>query len=246
MINQESLEMTDGDGPILFDPFAFPFTGVRAGIGKDSGEGQFFPDEFKGLLELAHRDQGNISLGIDMERAGGTAGRSPPLFDSIGARHGLGKELVDGGTGDQSLLVIIRNFNRADLGAVPAGLAVFKGDGAGLFVDEDLEVSGFSFDLLHLCIGEDLDVPMTARIDQLGRHDAHGAVIGREGLVELGHGPANADVLLQKVDLEAGFSEVERGLDASDSSTHDQDCADRIFPMCDGGCALGRLRTGSS
>jgi len=39
MVNQKSLEMTDGDWSILFDPFTFPFTGVRADIGKDSGEG---------------------------------------------------------------------------------------------------------------------------------------------------------------------------------------------------------------
>ncbi len=109
MIDQKPLEMADGDGPILFDPLAFPLTGMRAGIGKDSGEGKFFPDEFKGLLELARRDEGNISLGIDMERAGRPAGRSSSLLDSIGARHGLGKELVDSGPGDQSLFIIVRN-----------------------------------------------------------------------------------------------------------------------------------------
>ncbi|MFH1124758.1 MAG: hypothetical protein V1758_13975, partial [Pseudomonadota bacterium] len=79
--------MADGNWPILFNTLALLFAGVGAGIGKDPREGQRLPDELKGLLKFADRDQGNVPLGIHMERAGGAAGRDAPLFDSVGARH---------------------------------------------------------------------------------------------------------------------------------------------------------------
>jgi hypothetical protein len=53
------------------------------------------------------------------------------------------------------------------------------------------EVSYFSLDTLNFCIGENLYVWMPADLDQLGCEYSHGAVVGRKGLVELGHVTAN-------------------------------------------------------
>jgi hypothetical protein len=41
----------------------------------------------------------------------------------------------------------------------------------------------FPGDAFHLREGQELDVEMPADLDQFGRKDSHGAVIGGEGLV---------------------------------------------------------------
>jgi hypothetical protein len=45
---------------------------------------------------------------------------------------------------------------------------------------------GFDFSAV-----DQLDVEMAPNLDLLGRHDAHGAVIGRKSLIEHGHRPAD-------------------------------------------------------
>jgi len=58
-------------------------------------------------------------------------------------------------------------------------------------------------------------------LDQLGRDSAHGAVVGGEGLVELGHLAANGRLRLDQVDLEAPLGEIERGLHPGDAAADD-------------------------
>jgi hypothetical protein len=45
------------------------------------------------------------------------------------------------------------------------------------------KVPFFSGDAFHLGEGEELNVEMPADLDQFGREDSHGTVIGGEGLV---------------------------------------------------------------
>ena len=115
VFDEELLQVANGDGTVFFHPFAFPFARVRTGVGENPRERKFISDEGQGLLEFSHRDQGHVSLGIDMERAGRPAGRDASLLNPVGAWHGLSEELVDGCPCDQPLFVIVRDLHRADL-----------------------------------------------------------------------------------------------------------------------------------
>jgi len=183
-------------------------------------KGISFPDQCQGLLELTGCDESDISLGIDMDGTGSPARRYASLLNAISTWHGLGKKLIDCRSSDEPLFIIIGDLNGTDLCAIATGLTGFDRDITGLFMDQDFKIPGASLQLLDLCIGQDFNVSMPPCIDQFGGHNAHGAVIGGESLVELSHGPPNAQVLLEEVDLEARFCEVEGGLDSSDSSSN--------------------------
>src|SRR4030042_3392031 len=162
-----------------------------------------------------------------MDGTGSPARRRASLLNAIGTWHGLGKKLIDCRSSDEPLFIIIGDLNGTDLCAIATGLTRFDRDITGLFMDQDLKIPGASLQLLNLCIGQDFNVSMPPRIDQFRRHDAHGAVIGGERLVELGPGPPNAQVLLEEVDLKARFCKVEGGLDPSDSSSNHKNGSNR-------------------
>ena len=63
------------------------------------------------------------------------------------------------------------------------------------------EIARFPFQIDEFRIGEQFYVEMPADLDQFGRDDSHGAVIGREGLVQLGHGPADGRRLFHHIDV---------------------------------------------
>jgi hypothetical protein len=186
-----------------------------------------FPDQCQGLFELAGSNESNISLGIDMDGTGSPARRHASLLYAIGTWHGLGKKLIDGRSSDQPLFVIIGDLDGTDLCTIPTGLTGFDRNITGFFVDQDFEIPGASLHLVDLCMGQDFNVSMPPCVDQFGRHDAHRAVIGGERLVELGHGPPDAQVLLEEVDLKARFCEVEGGLDPSNSSANHKNGSNR-------------------
>jgi hypothetical protein len=53
---------------------------------------------------------------------------------------------------------------------------------------------------------------MSTDIQQLGRENSYGTVIGGKGLVQLSHLPTDARILLNQVDADSHVAEVERGL----------------------------------
>ncbi len=59
---------------------------------------------------------------------------------------------------------------------------------------------------------------MPADLDQFGREYSDGAVIGRKGLVKLGHMAANGRCLVDQVNLEPRSGKIERGLNTADPS----------------------------
>ncbi len=67
---------------------------------------------------------------------------------------------------------------------------------------------------------------MPADLDELGGEDAGRAVVGGERLVELGHDPADADPVIDHVDLHPGIGEVQGGLDPGDPGAHHHHGAD--------------------
>jgi hypothetical protein len=54
-----------------------------------------------------------------------------------------------------------------------------------------LEVPLLAADAVYLSEGDEVDVGVPADLDQLGGDDSHSALIGRKGLIELCHDPAD-------------------------------------------------------
>ncbi len=121
------------------------------------------------------------------------------------------------------LIVLIGIGDGAVLDTGRTSRAFFLQDIPGLFDQGYGEVSRLSFYALDFCKRKNLYVRMPADLDQLGCEYSHGAVVGREGLVELGHMAADARRFLHEVYLETGGSKVKGCLDSADPSADNHD-----------------------
>jgi hypothetical protein len=65
-----------------------------------------------------------------------------------------------------------------------------------------------------------VDVP--ADLDQLGRDNSHGAVIGGKGLVQLRHDSTDSRRPFDKMDIKAGIGKIQGRLHAGNAGTHYQ------------------------
>ena len=61
---------------------------------------------------------------------------------------------------------------------------------------------------------------MPAALHQLGGDNAHGTVVGREGLVQLRHDPADGRFVFHQMDVKAGVGQVQGRLDSGDAAAH--------------------------
>ena len=77
-----------------------------------------------------------------------------------------------------------------------------------------------------LRLRDDLDVRMPGHLDELGGDQAGGAIVGGKGLVQLGHDPADGDILLHQIDLETRIGCVQGGLHAGDAAPYHANGAD--------------------
>ena len=64
---------------------------------------------------------------------------------------------------------------------------------------------------------------MPADLDQFGRKDSYGTVIGGIGFVQLGHYSADGGGSLLEADGIAGIGQIQRGLHPSNASTDHHD-----------------------
>jgi hypothetical protein len=76
-------------------------------------------------------------------------------------------------------------------GAKPAGRAVIRDDITRVQFDVGGKVTWFSFQGKELGVGKNFDIGRPTGLDQFWRQDSERAVVGREGLVQLGHDPAD-------------------------------------------------------
>ena len=90
-------------------------------------------------------------------------------------------------------------YHRTVFHTGPAARTKIHFDAAGAFADLDLEIAGVSLNRFQICVSDQFDVQMPADLDQYRGDNSHGAVIGREGLVQLGHDPANGWGLFKKI-----------------------------------------------
>ena len=85
------------------------------------------------------------------------------------------------------------------------------------------EIPLFPGNAFHLGKGQKLDVEMPADLDQFGRDNSHGTVIGGEGLVQLGHDATDGGGSLHEVDIIAGIGQIQCGLHPGNASTDHHD-----------------------
>ena len=117
------------------------------------------------------------------------------------------------------LVEFIRVLDRAVLYAGSATRALLLQNIPGLFCKRYFKVAYVSLYTVNFSIGENFYIRMPADLDQLGCEYSHGAVIGRKGLVELGHMAADARPFFYQVDLKTGGGQIKRGLNTADPRT---------------------------
>jgi hypothetical protein len=121
------------------------------------------------------------------------------------------------------LVEFIRVFDRAVLYTGSTASALVLQDIPGLLGKGNLKVAYVPFYTVNLSIGKNLYIWMPADLDQLGCEYSHGAVIGRKGLVKLGHVAPDTWGFLDQVHLKTRSSEVKGGLNAADPSANNHD-----------------------
>jgi len=121
------------------------------------------------------------------------------------------------------LIEFIRVFNRA---------VFYTGSATRAFLFQDIpgfpgkgypKVSYRSLYTVDFSIGKNLYIGMPADLDQLGCEYSHGAVIGRKGLVKLGHVAPDARRFFNQVNPKTGSGKIKRGLNTAYASTNDHD-----------------------
>jgi hypothetical protein len=63
-----------------------------------------------------------------------------------------------------------------------------------------MKMTWFPLDTQKIGIRQDLYIQVATKLHELGREDSHGTIMGRKGLVQLGHDPSNARSLLDHID----------------------------------------------
>ena len=222
LLEDKPLERTDRNRLIHLSAVARVFARMGADHAAGAREGVGLADKCQGLLVLPLGDQRHVPLCVHSIGAVQPTGRDPLLRDREHVRDGLWVQPVDGRPGGEPLVEPVLKPGRAHLFAVAAAVALLFVDETGTSSDADTEIAGPAVDTDQIGVGEDLDVGVTAGLHQLGGDHAHGAVIGGERLVQLGHIPADGRLLLEEEHLEAGVRTVEGGLHAGYPGTHHQ------------------------
>jgi hypothetical protein len=76
---------------------------------------------------------------------------------------------------------------------------------------------------------------MPADLDQLGRDNSHGAIIGGKGLVDLRHGAPDGGGALHQINEKPGIRQIQGGLHTRDAASYHQHCPNLAgFPWVHG------------
>jgi hypothetical protein len=110
--------------------------------------------------------------------------------------------------------------DRAVFNTNAAACAQLHIDAPGPFLDFHLEISGGPLDRLKIRISDELDIQMPADLDQFGGDDSHRTVIGRKGLIQLSHGPADGRGFLEEIDVISRIRQIQGGLHPCDTPAH--------------------------
>ena len=137
--------------------------------------------------------------------------------------NGLGKGGVDGAAGIQpSVEFIQRLLGGAFFLTHAAAGALVHVHVTRLLADVHRKAAHKAGYPLHLAVGVQGDILVGGGVHHFWGQNTGGAVQGGEGLVQLGHAPADGRLLFHNVHLEPGVGNVQRGLDTGDAAADDQ------------------------
>ena len=134
-------------------------------------------------------------------------------------RNGLGILHMDRFSLGKPCIIFIIDFGGAFLSTETAGNTFRRVHIAWRLNHFHFEIPLFPGNAFHLGEGQKLNVEMPADLDQFGREDSHGTVIGGEGLVQLGHDATDGGGPLHEVDIIAGIGQIQCGLHPGNAST---------------------------
>jgi hypothetical protein len=123
----------------------------------------------------------------------------------------------------KSRIIFIVDFGWALFGTETTGNAFRHVHIARVLNHFHFKIPLFPGDAFYLGEGEKLNVEMPADLDQFGRENSHGTVIGGEGLVQLGHEATDGGGPFHKVDKIAGIGQIQCGLHPDNASTNHHD-----------------------
>ncbi len=129
----------------------------------------------------------------------------------------------------QSLVIWILDLDWTVFHTDAAPCAFLLFNVPGLLDQGDVELPCFSLHPLHFRIGENLNIGMPADLDQFGRKDSDGAVVGGKGLIKLSHLAANGRGLIDQIDLKPRRGQVKRRLNAADPSANHHHISNATF-----------------
>ena len=185
-------------------------------VGERIAESGIIGNESGRQDDRSHPDLVNLCLLLEVDRACGTellTRLAPPLFLEINAMlfinhilewNGLRIMQVCGLSFGQAGIVDIGNPLRAFFCTCTAGNAQIRINVAGRLENCYLKVACLTGDALHFRQRKQLDVGVPADPDQFRRENSHGALVGRESLVKLRHGPTDGGRCFDQVDAKPG------------------------------------------
>ncbi len=135
---------------------------------------------------------------------------------------GLGERDVNGLGPAEPQIIRIRDFLGTDPDAVATAGALAHVHKPGAPAQEDLEIPGLAPDLQNLGGGLDRDQGMAGDLQHPGAEDAHGAIVGGKGLVQLRHQAADGQTRFHQGDRQARGRHLQGRLDAGNAAAHHQ------------------------
>ena len=83
------------------------------------------------------------------------------------------------------MVIFIGQRYRANLDTISACGALGRIDIAGVLIDGNFEITGTACNAVNFSTGNQVDIEMPADLDQFGRDNSHGTIIGGKCFVEL-------------------------------------------------------------
>ena len=153
---------------------------------------------------------------LPLKNPAGLRGEVSRLGDGLGERHVNGLGLAE------PEIIGVRETLGADPGAVAAAGALAHVHEPGPPAQEDLKIPGLAPDLYGPGGRLDGDQGMAGDLQHPGAQDAHGAVVGGEGLVQLRHQAADGETRFRQGHRQPHGRHLQGGLDAGNAAAHHQ------------------------
>ncbi len=136
--------------------------------------------------------------------------------------NGLGEGQVNGLGLAEPEIIRVRETLGANPGALAAAGALVHVHEPGPPAQEDLKIPGPAPDLHGLGGRLDRDQGVAGDFQHPGAQDAHGAVVGGEGLVQLRHPAADGEARFRQGHRQPRGRHLQGGLDAGNAAAHHQ------------------------